>query len=53
MRANDEIFDPARYEGVNFVPYSKPLEYVLDQDGNVKSVLFDKYLPVNSDPDNL
>lgn len=30
IRANDEIFEPARYEGINFIPYSAPLEYVMD-----------------------
>ena len=35
MRANDEIFDPARMEGMNFMPYSAPLEYVIDKSGKV------------------
>jgi dihydropyrimidine dehydrogenase (NADP+) len=46
LRANDEIFDPARMEGINFVPYSSPLEYKVSEDGSkVKSVTFDKNLP--------
>ena len=45
IRANDEIFDPARHEGVNFIPYSAPLKYILDKDGNVSEVEFDKNLP--------
>jgi NADPH-dependent glutamate synthase beta subunit-like oxidoreductase len=35
MRANDEIFDPARWEGINFLPYSAPIEYKLDSTGTV------------------
>lgn len=54
IRANDEIFEPGRYEGINFVPYSAPLEYNIDQKtGKIKSVTFDKNLPSNNDPDNL
>jgi len=25
MRANDEILEPARWEGINFIPYSAPI----------------------------
>lgn len=25
IRANDEIFDPARWEGINYIPYSAPI----------------------------
>ncbi|EGR27432.1 hypothetical protein IMG5_196150 [Ichthyophthirius multifiliis] len=53
MRANDEIFEPGRQEGINFVAYSSPLEYEFNEKGNVKAVKFDKYLPQNNDPDNL
>lgn len=45
MRANDEIFEPARQEGINFIPYSAPLEYKFDEKGNVFEVEFDKNLP--------
>ena len=45
IRCNDEIFDPARKEGVNFLPYSAPLEYSFGQDGELTGVQFDKYLP--------
>ena len=31
LRANDEIFDPAMYEGINFIPYSLPKEIVKDK----------------------
>lgn len=53
IRANDEIFEPGRYEGINFLPYSAPLEYILDSKGDVKAVEFDKNLPSNTDPNNL
>jgi dihydropyrimidine dehydrogenase (NADP+) len=54
MRANDEIFEPARYEGINFIPYSAPLSYKFDETGTmVKAVEFDKHLPQNTDPDKL
>ena len=25
LRANDEILEPARWEGINFIPYSAPI----------------------------
>lgn len=53
IRANDEIFEPGRYEGINFLPYSAPLEYVLDSTGKVTHVEFDKNLPLNTDPSHL
>lgn len=53
MRANDEIFEPSRSEGVNFLPYSAPLEYLFDENGNINAVQFDKNLPENNDPDQL
>ena len=54
IRANDEIFNPGRWEGLNFVPYSAPIEYVMDESGTtVKAVKFDKNLPKNNDPNNL
>jgi hypothetical protein len=51
MRANDEIFEPGRYEGINFIAYSSPLEYEFDAEGKVKAIKFDKNLPINS-PEN-
>lgn len=33
MRANDEIFDPARMEGINFLAYSAPIEYEFNANG--------------------
>ena len=30
MRANDEIFDPARHEGINFIAYSSPVDYIFN-----------------------
>ena len=53
MRANDEIFEPSRFEGVNFLPYSAPLEYIFDEKGNITHVEFDKNLPSNNNPDDL
>jgi dihydropyrimidine dehydrogenase (NADP+) len=46
IRANDEIFDPARWEGINFIPYSAPISYKMDSTGTrVTAVEFDKNLP--------
>lgn len=53
LRANDEIFNPSRKEGINFVPYSSPVEYNFNSNGNVESVTFDKNLPSNNDAYNL
>jgi NADPH-dependent glutamate synthase beta subunit-like oxidoreductase len=53
MRANDEIFEPSRAEGINFLPYSAPIEYVLGKDGNIEFVEFDKNLPQKNNPDDL
>ncbi len=54
IRANDEIFDPARWEGINFLPYSAPITYKMSADGStVTHVEFDKNLPQNTNPDNL
>ena len=53
MRANDEIFDPARFEGINFIPYSNPQGFKFDKNGNVTAVQFKKNLPTNNDPDHL
>ena len=54
IRANDEIFDPARWEGINFLPYSAPISYKLDPTGQtVIAVEFDKNLPQNTDPNHL
>ena len=53
IRANDEIFEPARHEGINFLPYSAPLEYVLDKSGKIMHVEFDKNLTQNTYPAHL
>lgn len=54
MRANDEIFEPGRMEGINFLPYSAPISYKLNEDGTmVTAIEFDKNLPQNTDPNNL
>jgi len=52
IRANDEIFDPARWEGINFIPYSAPISYKIEGD-RVVAVQFDKNLPQNTDPEDL
>lgn len=43
LRANDEIFDPSIYEGINFIPYSLPKEVVKDKNGLVTAVKFYQY----------
>jgi NADPH-dependent glutamate synthase beta subunit-like oxidoreductase len=53
LRANDEIFDPARMEGINFIPYSAPVEYGIGKDGQVTHVDYDANFPTNNDPNNL
>ena len=53
MRANDEIFEPARFEGINFIPYSNPKSFKFDKNGNVTAVEFKKNLPSNNDPNAL
>jgi NADPH-dependent glutamate synthase beta subunit-like oxidoreductase len=53
LRANDEIFEPGRFEGINFIPYSSPKNFEFDKDGKVKAVHFKKNLPANNDPDHL
>jgi len=45
IRANDEIFEPARKEGINFFPYSSPVEYNFSSNGDIESISFDKNLP--------
>ena len=52
MRANDEIFEPGRKEGINFIPYSAPISYKMSG-STVTAVEFDTNLPQNNDPDNL
>ena len=53
MRATDEIFEPARFEGVNFIPYSSPIEYWMGKDNKIEYIEFDKNMPINNDPDAL
>jgi dihydropyrimidine dehydrogenase (NADP+) len=53
LRANDEIFEPGRYEGINFIPYSTPKNFELNKDGSVKAINFKKNLPSSNDPENL
>jgi NADPH-dependent glutamate synthase beta subunit-like oxidoreductase len=54
IRANDEILNPGRWEGINFIPYSAPITYKMDSTGKtITAVEFDKNLPQNTDPDNL
>ena len=40
LRANDEIFNPALYERINFIPYSLPKTFV-EKDGKVIGIEFD------------
>lgn len=44
IRCNDEIFEPSKKEGINFIPYSAPIEYTFDKE-NVQRIVFDKYMP--------
>jgi dihydropyrimidine dehydrogenase (NADP+) len=53
LRANDELFDPSRMEGCNFLPYSVPTEFVIGEGGSVVGINFEKNLPTNNDPDLL
>lgn len=53
FRANDEIFEPARYEGINFIPYSVPKKLVKNDKGEVTGVEFEHNLPQNNDANNL
>lgn len=34
LRANDEIFLPAFYDGCNFIPYSNPEKIIVDENTN-------------------
>ena len=43
LRANDEIFDPAMHEGINFIPYCLPKEILKDDKGLCKGVQFYQY----------
>lgn len=46
LRANDEIFDPALYEKINFIPYSLPKEIIKDKDNHLLTgVEFYEYMP--------
>jgi len=53
FRANDEIFEPGRYEGINFIPYSTPNKLVKNEKGDVVGVEFEHSIPENNDPDRL
>lgn len=53
FRANDEIFDPARFEGINFIPYSNPSRLLKNDKGDVYAIEFEHNLPENNDPDRL
>lgn len=44
LRANDEIFNPALYEGINFIPYSLPTN-VKVENNLVKSIEFKQFMP--------
>lgn len=33
LRCTDEIFEPSRMEGINFVPYSSPAEFIMNDKG--------------------
>lgn len=44
LRANDEIFDPALYEKINFIPYSLPKRAIIEDD-LVTGVEFVQYMP--------
>ena len=43
LRANDEIFDPSIYEGINFIPYSLPKEIIKNDKGICTGVRFYQY----------
>ena len=53
FRANDEIFDPARFEGINFIPYSNPNQLLKNDKGQVYAVEFEHNYPRNNDPNRL
>jgi len=53
FRANDEIFDPARFEGINFIPYSNPKGLLKNEKGEVYGLEFEHNFPKNNDADNL
>lgn len=44
LKANDEIFDPALQEKINFIPYLSP-KSVITQNNLVTAVEFNEYLP--------
>jgi dihydropyrimidine dehydrogenase (NADP+) len=44
LRANDEIFNPALYDKINFIPYSVPVQ-VHSENNYLKSVEFMQYMP--------
>ena len=39
LRANDEIFDPSMFEGINFIPYSLPNKVIMDEKTNLASAV--------------
>lgn len=45
LRANDEEFEPAFYDGCNFIPYSVPEKLNFNADGAVESVTFKHNVP--------
>lgn len=53
LRANDEIFEPGRMEGLNFIPYSAPVDFITNDQGQVTALEFEKNFPVNNDPNDL
>lgn len=40
-------------EGINFIPYSAPVEYIIGSDGKVTDVEYDANFPTKNDPNNL
>lgn len=53
FRANDEIFDPAKQEGINFIPYSDPKQLFKNEKGEYYALEFENNLPTQNDPQNL
>ena len=50
LRTNDEEFEPAFFDGCNFIPYSVPKKVNYHADGvTVKSVVFNHHLPSSND----
>lgn len=45
LRANEEIFDPSLFEGINFIPYSLPNKVIIDSNTNLATgVEFYQYM---------